>query len=133
MNIIEKRLKALNVPPTEYASIGKSETAAIVERSGELSERANDVRTFSIAESDICDVSQTLRDLCAADQLVFACWPNYGEAFRLSWELLLRHFSDLWYPSSDDLLVVSANGSWLLEVNHEETVRFLALSRGRLP
>ncbi len=58
------------------------------------------------------------------EQTVWAYWPAFREGFEIIWEVLVSRFDELWYPSSDDLIVMPPAATWVLEVSHEEEIRF---------
>jgi hypothetical protein len=60
--------------------------------------------------------------------------PNDANELMLIWDrrtaarvprvLFVRRWDDFWYPSSDDLSVIGANGGWHLEMHHHGSFEF---------
>lgn len=51
-------------------------------------------------------------------------WANGVCGVELLSGLAFRHFSDLWYPGSDEVWVINRGRTWVLECDHEGLVRF---------
>ena len=81
-------------------------------------------QAFSIADMSAEAISAKLGSLAVRVETVWAYWPAFREGFEIKWEMLVSRFDELWYPSSDDLIVMSPDATWVLEVTHEESVRF---------
>lgn len=45
-------------------------------------------------------------------------------ALRTTWQIFTGHWDDFCYPSSDDVVVLPEDGSWLLLYHHEEIFTF---------
>ena len=57
------------------------------------------------------------------EQQVFASWdPNVGAI--TNWKMVVKYWSDFWYPSSDDLVVVDKTLSWALVIYHYDYIEF---------
>jgi hypothetical protein len=74
-----------------------------------------------------------------SDETAIANWlnqmiPNDANELLLIWDhrtaarvprvLFVRRWNDFWYPSSDDLCVISADGGWHLEMHHHGSFEF---------
>jgi hypothetical protein len=54
---------------------------------------------------------------------VYLSWDNTAAAIT-TWEMVVKYWDDLWYPSSDDLVVFDSSLSWALFFWHEEEAFF---------
>ena len=141
MAIIEERIRALALSERDCLLLNEPELNALLVRlkpilAGTTSEA--DVVSFSIVDCDAEIVTNKLNSLGIQDQEVLACWPTFRAACRIKWDVLTKRLDDLWYPSSDDLIVTSLTSSWFMEISHEEFVRFVPAVRsdsrqGNLP
>ncbi len=44
-------------------------------------------------------------------------------------EDLISTFSDIWYPSSDDLDIIDGTMQWIVSIDHNGTVRALSVGK----
>ncbi|MFZ5892411.1 MAG: hypothetical protein ACOY0T_15230 [Myxococcota bacterium] len=74
------------------------------------------------------EVRQWLRELpIAAAAKVFILWPALRSGISASYVGFVEAYDDLWFPSSDDVWVQPPSGDWLLELDHEEVLRFFVV------
>jgi hypothetical protein len=85
---------------------------------------------FSIADLRPEEAATRLQSVGIVDEDVLVCWPAFREGYKMAWRAFVAHLTDLWYPSSDDVVVTSPSRSWLLEITHEEQVRLHRLKGG---
>ena len=45
------------------------------------------------------------------------------KAYHKTFAIVSKYFSDIWYPSTDDIDVFDSSVSWILSVNHEGEIR----------
>ena len=57
------------------------------------------------------------------DQQVFASWDNESAAIT-TWKMIVKYWSDFYYPSSDDLIIVDKTLNWALLFYHEDIIVF---------
>jgi hypothetical protein len=57
-------------------------------------------------------------------------WHRYDEIDEMLVEDVIGHFSDIWYPSSDDIEVFDMSMSWVLSVTHYGAVGITRLMNG---
>jgi hypothetical protein len=127
MNIIEERICSLPLTGSECLPLGKAELDGLRATSKRLAagEFAGFVeKTFSIGALSLESASAKLKSLDIRDQIVCAYWPGFQEGIAIKWQLFADYFGALWHPGSDDIIVTSQGASWLLEITHEETIRF---------
>jgi hypothetical protein len=60
-----------------------------------------------------------------AECLASVDWARDGLGVEIPFSVFMRYFDDLWYPSSDDVVVVFSDGAVLL-IDHEERLSFAA-------
>ena len=57
------------------------------------------------------------------DRKVYVSWhPNY--AVITTWKMMVEYWSDFWYPSSDDVVVVDMSLNWALAIFHQDYIQF---------
>ncbi|GGN99581.1 hypothetical protein GCM10010112_93550 [Actinoplanes lobatus] len=59
-----------------------------------------------------------------ADSVIRIDWARDGIGAELPFSVFAQHFDDLWYPSSDDVVVLTPDGA-LLYLDHEERFSFV--------
>lgn len=57
------------------------------------------------------------------DAEILLCWGK-DTALITSWNLLVKHYSSFWYPSSDDLTVFAPNLQWAILFFHTGRVYY---------
>jgi len=57
------------------------------------------------------------------EQQVFASWDNISAAIT-TWKMIVKYWSDFYYPGSDDLIVVDKSLDWSLLFSHEDEIIF---------
>jgi hypothetical protein len=75
-----------------------------------------------------CEAALRSRRVLGADT-VYVNWDRFRVVDRIGWRDLVRYFSDLWYPSSDDIEVFDDSMAWVLLVAHHGGLK-LATSLG---
>jgi hypothetical protein len=79
---------------------------------------AKPVHEIGDAEEDFC-LDDLLRRLgFSATGSVFLDWRRFEDVDEVLTEDFCRQFSDIWYPSSDDLDIVDSELRWILTVSH---------------
>lgn len=63
-----------------------------------------------------------------AESLVRVDWTRDGVGVEVPFSVFVRYFDDLWYPSSDDVVVVFPDGA-VLFLDHEERFSYVAKRR----
>ncbi len=59
---------------------------------------------------------------------VFINWYHFDEIDEMNVEDLNAHFSDIWYPTVDDIDIVDETLSWVVSIGHESDVRVLTIT-----
>src|SRR5690242_2913920 len=117
MKIIEERIERLGLSDSTYGPLSEQQMGRILLalRSAEMGKAA---QAFSIADMSSEAIRAKLGSLAVREETVWAYWPAFREGFEIKWEMLVSRFDELWYPSSDDLIVMSPDETWVLEVSH---------------
>ncbi len=58
-------------------------------------------------------------------QKVYVNWYRFDNIDELYFADLNMYFSDIWYPSSDDIDIFDSTFSWLLSISHDGTIKYL--------
>jgi hypothetical protein len=89
------------------------------------SRTAQPTKQYLIQDALPADVRAWLHQLPVDMQTaVFVLWPALHSGMSMTFRVFVDLYDDLWYPGSDDVWVRPIAGGWLLELDHEETVRF---------
>jgi hypothetical protein len=64
----------------------------------------------------------------AASLEVFLNWYRFDELDRVRVSTLAAFFTDIWYPSADDLDIVDPRLRWVVSVAHHGGLRLLSLA-----
>lgn len=86
----------------------------------ELASDFQEKEVFDASDADTIDIVAWLESLSLADDPVRVIWVSHREGCDVSLHNVFRFFDRLWYPSSDDMIVISKNGNYLLQFDHEE-------------
>ncbi len=60
-----------------------------------------------------------------AQKDVFVNWYQFDDIDKIAFDDLSTHFSDIWYPASDDIDVFDSSFSWLLSVSHDGNLQLV--------
>lgn len=78
----------------------------------------------SLADDDLEEMRAWLRSLpVPADEPVIVLWPDMRSGIFTTFGGFVNAFDDLWFPSSDDVWIMSARSRLLMELDHEEVFR----------
>jgi hypothetical protein len=86
------------------------------------SRREGEVRGFDASDAVPSEISDWIAAQGLGDSIVTVFWPYDGEAALMNTKDVIKNLDDLWYPSSDDLVVLSKSNHFLLDIDHEERV-----------
>lgn len=59
------------------------------------------------------------------DEPVLVLWPSYQTGISTLYSEFVKHYDELWYPSSDDVWITDQYYTWLIIFDHEEVVTFV--------
>jgi hypothetical protein len=89
-----------------------------------LNEFARDLRRYHARGADEGVVRDWLDSFpIPADEAVVVSWDTHT-AVTAPFAVVTRHWSDFFYPSSDDAAVIPPHGEWMLTWHHEEIFEF---------
>ncbi len=100
---------------------------SVVERS-----RARRQATLDAEDSEPEEVRAWLSGVgVPPDAEVIVLWPFDRVGTRMAYQSFVDNYDDLWYPSSDDVVVYRETGDELnvIVLDHEEELAFASLSR----
>lgn len=80
------------------------------------------------ADDDQFDLRHVLDELgLALSEFTYLNWYRFDDIDKIQTSALLKHFSDIWYPASDDLELIDAQMQWVVAVHHSGTVKALKI------
>lgn len=131
--ILQRRFEGIKGTPIDYAPLTPEEVDSVIAHGREQLRRiavtparpSQAIVRADIARASPDQVRAVLFGLPIGDDWVEVVWPYERAGVRMRFRDFVRYYDDLWYPSSDDLLITNGTKTWLLEVNHEETVTFV--------
>ncbi|HVM48377.1 MAG TPA: hypothetical protein VMU04_10135 [Candidatus Acidoferrum sp.] len=86
---------------------------------------ADNASVVSRSASDFVDVRRWLRSVQPDSQVrVYVSWSR-DLAVETAWHIFTEYWDDFCYPSSDDVMVVPAGGTWQLIYHHYEQFDFV--------
>ena len=89
------------------------------------SRTAQPTKQYLIQDAPPADVRAWLHQLPVDMQTaVSVLWPAMHSGLSVTFQAFVDVYDDLWYPGSDDVWVRPPSGAWLLELDHEEVIRF---------
>jgi hypothetical protein len=134
MSIILDRIHSLGLTESDCAPMTRQQLEELLLRVKPLLARGSngfDAEVFSIAELTPEAIIAKLKSIAVCDQVVLVCWPSFREGFNIKWEVFVAFLNEFWCPSSDDVIVTTPTLSWILEITHEELVRFKQFDKGK--
>jgi hypothetical protein len=123
IDIIRKRIGELCLQESEYIFLSASEVRSVLTTIGETGlpeDSAFEGKRFSISGMSLDTAAAKLGSLDFPDETVTIVWFGFFEGVRIRWNLFLKHFGDLWHPSSDDVMVIWPSGHPIVFVSHDE-------------
>lgn len=66
------------------------------------------------------EVLSWLKNLPISKKIVHLYWVSPREGIKLNFDDFAANYDELWYPSTDDVLVVDIDKRWIIVLNHEE-------------
>jgi hypothetical protein len=79
---------------------------------------------------DLKSILDKLNFSSAGCFVLFANWLGFQEVDELAGEDVCHYFSDIYYPSADDMVIVGANLMWLMVITHDGEAKALDLAGG---
>ena len=58
-------------------------------------------------------------------EVVYLNWYHFDDVDEMSTRDLSLHFSDIWYPSADDLEVIDPRTQWVMSIHHAGMITVL--------
>jgi hypothetical protein len=113
--------------PSEVTLVSESEAHDLLTRVGETYEWPPGVFVGGTMclERSVADLlgpgtSGVLRTLPISDEAQVHVLLNVRDGASMPWKLLCDSLDDLWFPSADDLLVITVDLRWIIQLSHEE-------------
>lgn len=66
-------------------------------------------------------VKEKLRKLNSIDEKVILTWAS-GQTILVSYKVFVKNWTDFYYPSSDDIVVIN-NHDWIIYLSHFESIQ----------
>lgn len=56
---------------------------------------------------------------------VYVNWDDFREVDEIGFDDITNYFSDIWYPSSDDIEIIDKDLKWIVSIDHMGGVSYL--------
>jgi hypothetical protein len=134
--MIAERLESIPGLSGRYELLPKDEAHAQIQDLQrllrELDSRHNvEVRHFDARDALPSEIGDWLAIQNLGDEQVRLYWPYDSDAALMNIKDVILFIDKLWYPSSDDLLILPTSNQYVIEIDHEEQV-FLRALNGRM-
>ncbi len=126
-SIILKRLESLHNKIGNYSILSDEDAKTEIEYIIKNKQNSKNYlqKSYSIEEispNDIRDILYTLPILENSEVKIF--WVANRTGLVVVYRYFVENYDDLWYPYSDDIWITDNNRRWLLEIDHEEIIRY---------
>lgn len=93
-----------------------------------LVDEASDVTDVNAGEPgfDLCRTIDALG--LERSEEVLLNWRHFDNVDRIRLVDLCNYFSDIWYPSSDDIEIIHPERQWIVSVSHDGDVRSICFT-----
>jgi len=81
-------------------------------------------KTINIEELTRNEIQDILSKILQKDKVINILWISDNIACEIESILFIKYFDDLWYPAADDIIVTATTFKWIIEINHEEIIRY---------
>lgn len=88
-----------------------------------------EVREFDGRDTGVSAIADWLHAQINVDEQVRTIWLADRAGILISLSDFLQFFDQLWYPSSDDMIVESNSNIFVIVIDHEEQVRLFLRTR----
>lgn len=129
MNFIQSRLLAIELFPFFYESIKLDDEFAknTINMLNRKLLAQTPLKVVDISSMDTEVVKQMLLAINVPNSDVYVLWFGDNIGIKIPFHIFCNFYDDLWYPSSDDILVCDTKKIFIIEVSHEESVSFWKL------
>jgi hypothetical protein len=126
--MIAQRLQAASGLTGKFAVLPKSELSQRLRRlapffAADHIHEYGPPLTFDAREVLPRDIARWLGLHELPNEIVAVMWLSEHEGISMLLSDFLLHIDELWYPSSDDVIVESSSGSFVITIDHEEQAR----------
>lgn len=70
------------------------------------------------------EIIRWFHGLIISENVVKIYWLSTNEGVSVKFKTFAENFDEFWYPSSDDVWITGNDGSWLIQIDHEEKFSF---------
>ena len=81
-------------------------------------------KTINIEKLNHNEIQDILTTLIQKDKLINIIWISDNIVCEIKSIFFIKYFDDLWYPAADDIIVTSTTFKWIIEINHEEIIKY---------
>lgn len=76
------------------------------------------------AENENFELQAIAKSICiGVQEKVFVNWHQFDKIDQLSFENLAKYFSDIWYPSTDDIDIFDSSLLWIISIDHHGEIQ----------
>jgi len=123
--MLKNRVSSINNLDYQEIAIDERKVVSTLKQVLPLLQKPEPAFTNRVAHIDIADmeeiaVQRWLYSLDLKCETANVYWVAHKKGIRIRLDVFFQHYSDLWYPSADDVIVTDEELSWLLEMHHEE-------------
>lgn len=90
-------------------------------------------RREDVGDLDLEQLRAVLRSLHPGKAIVIVVWPADRIAARMQYAAFVDCYDDLWHPASTDVWITDESVDWVVELNHEETLKVIKGLRWKNP
>jgi hypothetical protein len=135
MTMMAERLKSIPGLSERYQMLSKDQASGQIRIMRLLlrvldSSRSNEVRHFDATGALPSEIGDWLVAQEIENEQVAVYWLYDNAAALMMMHDFIKYFDDLWYPSSDDVVVLPMSNQYVLYVDHEEHVYLYILNPG---
>ena len=81
-------------------------------------------QTINLEDLDCQEVKDVLTPLSQHLNIVYILWFSDNVICKIEYSHFIQFYDDLWYPASDDILIVPADYKWIISIDHEEILKY---------
>ena len=124
MNFFQSRITAIDSFPFSYESMEVEQeiVKSMLDEIDRILSINSPLKTANISLMDRNSIVELLLNFDSSNSEVYFFGLSYNIGLKLPYHVFCNYYDDLWYPSSDDVLIYDTNNAFCVEISHEEIV-----------